>query len=577
MKTKASYTYIFTFICFFWGSHLLSAQSAQASPANCDCDYIINPTLANGISFAPWRTGSYYFNPPPGSVVCLKGIYQDLRIDGIMGTLDSPIIFKNYCDSVAQFISTTSNPPFSLTNSKYVHITGTATPSVEYGIVVDCNGSAGISVSGTIVRDIEIDHVEIKKTNFAGFMVKQDPTCDPNTWLNNTTYYNIDLHHNYVHDVIGEGFYIGNSFWQGGMNRTCNNQTITVYPHRIYGLKIHHNIVKNTGWDGIQYGCSPDANVYNNLIENTGLLKVSQQTNGVQIGGGSGGHFYNNIIRNPGSTALAIIGFSDTVRVYNNLIANAYEGIFADTRDSISAPKIELQIYNNTLINTSQNGMTIYDNGYQYKNASNQWVFFPKGYQPRVKNNVIIGAYFDFRLLLRNPLITLDSTNNYKLRTPFSSPPQYFASQKLQLFADTFAYTLKENSYLIDRGTNTVSSVVSSDLLSVPRPQGFFHDIGAYEYFFTSVPQAFEKSQNMAVSQNFSIYPTLVKDVLNIRIKEIGEDAEIHIYDITGRIHALKSLKDKQTTLDLGHLKQGLYICTLINGNSLQSIKFIKQ
>ena len=47
---------------------------------NCNCDFIIDTSLANGISIAPWRTGIYHFNPPPGSTVCLKGIYKDLLL-----------------------------------------------------------------------------------------------------------------------------------------------------------------------------------------------------------------------------------------------------------------------------------------------------------------------------------------------------------------------------------------------------------------------------------------------------------------------------------------------------------------
>lgn len=556
---------------------------AAQNTTNCGCDYIINASLANGISFAPWRTGNYHLAPLPGQTICLTGNYADLRIDGIKGTANAPITIKNLCTSVATFNSTSTNPPFSLSNSEYVHITGAGNPSVNYGMTVNCSGSAGVSVTGTTVRNIEIDHVEVSKSGFAGFMIKQDPACESNTWRDSMTMYNIELHDNYVHDVAGEGFYLGNSFWQGGMTRTCGGQNIIVYPHRILGLKVHHNTIRNTGWDGLQYGCSPDAQVYNNLIENTGLLKVAQQMNGVQIGGGSGGLFYNNIIRNPGSTALALIGFVSTTKIYNNLIANAYEGIFADTRDSIKLPKIELDIYNNTLVNVSQNGLTIYDNGYQYKDAAGQWVFFTKGYQPRIKNNVIIGPYFDFRFIIRDPSIQVDSSKNYKLKTPFTSAFQYFVPQKLALFADTISYPLKSTSYLVNKGTNSVSNVLTDDILGVSRLQDAAFDIGAYEYVGApfSAPQQSEKPLTSSI-KDFSLYPSIVTDVLTINLPELSQPTDLVVYNMMGQPlsrRQLASSNSNQTLrLLIDDMPKGYYFCVLESDNKpLSSLKFTKQ
>ncbi len=584
-----------------------SIFSFAQNNAACGCDYIIDTALAHGISLAPWRTGAYYFNPQPGQTVCLSGNYVDLRLDGIKGTAAAPITIKNLCNTVATFNSTGNYQPLSLINCEYMHITGTGDSTKNYGISFDCTSVAGaLVVNGTTAKGIEIDHIEVKKSNFAGFMIKQDPTCDPNTWKDNMVMTDIHIHHNYIHDVMGEGLYVGNSFWQGGMTRTCNGVSQVVYPHQILGLKIHHNIVRNTGWDGIQYGCSPDADVHDNLIENTGILKVSQQTSGVQIGSGSGGLFYNNIIRNPGSTALAMIGFINTTKVYNNLIVNAYEGIFADTRDSISFPKIELDIYNNTLVNTSQNGMTIYDNGYQYKNASNQWVYFPKGYKPRVKNNVIIGPYFDFRLILRDPATGIDSTNNFKLKTPFSLPPQYFAPQKLTLFSDTLVYTLKNGSYLINRGTNSVSNVVIDDLLGVSRFQDAQFDIGAYEYAAIQSAANLNAQNIINILENkakashlistdkkddilsdnlntkqYALYPTIADNIVTVNLPNLNEKATLKIYNMTGQL--VKSIeinmhnKPESIIINIEDFKPGAYICALVeNHQSIGSLKFSK-
>jgi hypothetical protein len=566
------------FFCFI---AIFPSFISYAQNSSCGCDYTLDAALANGISFSPTRTDGRYLNPKPGQTICLTGNYADLRIEGISGTAANPIIIKNLCDSEATFNSTGANPPLTLANCQYIHLTGAANPAVSYGLSIDCQASAGLLVTGTTVKNIEIDHIEVKKSKFAGFMVKQDPSCDPKTWGDNMTMYNIEIHDNYVHDVVGEGFYIGNSFWQDGMNRPCDGQNIKVYPHRILGLKVHHNTIRNTGWDGLQYGCSPDADVHDNLIENAGVLKVAQQMNGIQIGAGSGGRCYNNTIRNVGGTGVAIIGFVSTTKVYNNLVINASEGIFADSRDSVKLPKIELNIYNNSLINVSQNGITIYDNGYQYKNAANQLVFHPKGYQPRVKNNVIIGAYFDFRLILRDPSITLDSSNNFKLKSPFASPPQYFETQKLALFADTFSYKLKSTSYLVNRGTNSVANVVSMDLLGASRFQDATFDIGAYEYLETvKIPTASKPRITSKNVKSYSLYPSVTIDNVTLDFSNLEKPTKATIYNLMGQPFSQRSIGQDEMSLSLpvNDLPQGYYICVLTSDNKvLSSLRFTKQ
>ena len=152
---------------------------AAQSNASCGCQFTISPTLANGVTLAPWKTGTYHFAPKPGDTICLNGNYPDLRIDGISGTIDSPIVIKNMCNGSATFNSTTSNPPLSLTNVQYVKVSGKGNPSVNYGLSFDCSGSAGISVSGTTVRNVEIEGVEVKRVGLCWFYDKTRPYLRP--------------------------------------------------------------------------------------------------------------------------------------------------------------------------------------------------------------------------------------------------------------------------------------------------------------------------------------------------------------------------------------------------------------
>ena len=150
----------------------------------------------------------------------------------------------------------------------------------------------------------------------------------------------------------------------------------------------------------------------------------------------------------------------------------------------------------------------------------------------------------------------------------------------MALFADTFSYQLKQNSYLIDKGTNAVSSVVTTDLLGVPRPQGNFYDIGAYEYVTPAAPPPPLIAININEVKVFEIYPTTVSNILNINLPEITTKSELLIYDMLGHLY-LRQLMEQTSNqqninVDIGQFHQGFYVCTLKNGRQTQSLKFIK-
>ena len=110
----------------------------------------------------------------------------------------------------------------------------------------------GLKLDG-LSTNFEVDHIEVSNVSFAGIMAKTDPNCDDATIRGNFTMYDVLLHDNYVHDTRGEGFYVGNSFWDG-MERSCGIRL----PHEIKGLKVYNNIVEDTGctFQGWRSGCS---------------------------------------------------------------------------------------------------------------------------------------------------------------------------------------------------------------------------------------------------------------------------------------------------------------------------------
>ena len=287
----------------------------------CGCDHTVSQS---GIYIQSTTPGTFNFNVLPGQTVCIQsGNYTLLRFRNFVGTASNPIIFKN-CGGLVTIGHSSYYAALNFQNCRYFKITGSGDPSVNYGFRVDSSGTAtAMSVDG-LSSDCEVDHIEIAKAGFAGIMAKTDPGCDPATWRENFTMYNVNIHDNYVHDVAGEGFYAGNSFFGSGMTFDCSGTTTTAFPHNIINLKIHHNIVRRSGAECLQYACAPNAQVYNNDLDRCGISPfASFQNNGLQCGGGAGGDCYNNQIRNVGGSGLAIIGHLGNNRFYNNLIVKS--------------------------------------------------------------------------------------------------------------------------------------------------------------------------------------------------------------------------------------------------------------
>ena len=566
----------FLSLCLF---HVVNAQNS------CGCDVTINSTTSPPyLTYRPWtpgKTGSSYLHIQPGQTVCLQaGNYDQIRFTDFQGTIDSPIIFKN-CGGLVN-LSTNDYHTMSFDNCRYIRVTGTGDSSLQFGFSLNGSksGYSGLVVVG-LSTDVEVDHLKITQASFAGMMIKQDPTCSGNTWRDSFTMYNIKVHDNYVRNTGSEGLYIGNSFWQSGLTRTCNGQSTVVYPHRILGLKVYNNIVRHSGWEAIQYGCSPDAAVYNNDIDSSGQSNVSQQCNGIQLGAGSGGSLYNNTIRNVKCGAIVAIGFVENTQIYNNLIVGSSDGMFIDTRDSIQN-NMTLVVANNTLSNITNVGLKIYDYGlnyYQNVNGTNTFFSFPKNYTPIAKNNIMIGPYWSFQLL-GAAAQHIDSAKNYALRTPYTSPPSFFISNKMSLFSDTTEYLLASSSSILDWGNDLTSLGITTDRFGTSRPQGGSFDIGAHELLYSppSIPPIVSYT-DMPVHE-LSVYPSISGGSINVKIPPSVKTAFYRVMNAQGQVLMNTLYSDtmgSEFKLDISHLKAGVYILSLTGNEQLFSAKFIKQ
>lgn len=441
---KARFTQILTIFLFIFYTPFAFSQ-------DCGCNHIVNQS---GIYRpATEGTGSFYLDVKPGQTICvMSGNYTELRFFNISGTVAAPIQIIN-CGGQVNVNSSYASGALIFENCQNFVVSGTGTPSVKYGFLLQTTGN-GALVANKKSTNFEIENVEIASSGFAGMMLKTDPNaCDSSTWRGNFVMNNVRVHDNYIHDVGGEGLYIGNSFWNVGYNVTCNGNNYQAFPHEVTGLKVYNNHIQRTGADGIQYGCARDAEVYSNLVEHTGLNPFANfQNNGIQCGAGSGGRLYNNVIRYVGGAGIIVVGHYGNNTIYNNIIKRTGGGgIYAN--DNIgSAQGSFFRVINNTITHTNGASITL----------ANQ-------------NNVITVA---------NNALLSSSNNTYIEYQDGASAvvySNYSNSLSNAILEDTTNYRIAAGSPLIDAGWNAGAIGILFDREGRDRQNGTAYDIGASE------------------------------------------------------------------------------------------------
>ena len=430
----------------------LEEDIATHATADCGCTYTV-PSKTYAVDGA-------VLGLKPGAVICLNAAntYYNIVFRNLKGTATSPITIKN-CGGTAVLNATGKSFGLKTETSQYIRITGGT--GTAYGIKV--NGGQQSVTLEKLTTYVEVDHLEIGASGFAGIMAKTDPTCDNATIRGNFVMRNVFLHDNYIHDTGGEGMYIGHTFYLNGVSTACGVRL----PHILENVKIYNNVIKNSGWESIQVGSTPGgAEVYNNKIENFGVKNVTYQKNGVQFGEGAPGKFYNNLIKGGKGIGLFILSNGENT-VYNNIIINTGEdGIFCDDR---TATGPGFKFINNTIINPGTNGIRIYSDLVTMNNVYNNIIVNPGKYTaytyPRTGNDAYV------YLLSKTMRVTM--ANNHFTRDISTLK---FAN------AAAYNYALTSSSPVINKGYNIATYNIPVDYAQHPRLSGTAYDIGAYEY-----------------------------------------------------------------------------------------------
>ncbi len=430
-------------------------DSAMFLAAACkDCAYVVPA----GVKVVDGKTLAL----KPGSIIGLSSsiAYGSLEFRNIVGTREKPIIITN-CGGAANIIADNKWHAIKTENSKYFRISGGETSGV-YGIKVK-GGEMGLKLDG-LSTNFEVDHVEVFNVSFAGIMAKTDPTCSDATIRGNFTMYDVLLHDNYVHDTGGEGFYVGNSFWDG-MERSCGIRL----PHEIKGLKIYNNIVVNSGWEAIQVGCAIEGTeIHHNTISNYGTVNRQHQNNGIQIGSGTGGLVYNNLINKGTGNGMIIMGTGDNV-MYNNIIVDAgSNGVFCDERFT---PGEGFKFINNTILNPARDGIRLYAELVPMNTIINNIIANPGTYGDYTGAGGRTSK--DAFVYLLSPDVNVKMSNNLFAVT---------VDQVRFVDASRENYRLKANSPAVNDGHDISRYEIKQDFYLSTRLKGQTVDIGASEY-----------------------------------------------------------------------------------------------
>jgi hypothetical protein len=380
-------------------------------------------------------------NLAPGAVVKLEsGTRGALLLKNFKGSRGTPITIVNGAGNTV--ISSGGSYGLKVENSQYFRITGTGSGGRK-GLVID-GGHIGLTLD-RLSSDFEVDQIEVKNNGFAGIMAKTDPACDKSTWRGNFVMQNLKFHDNYLHDMKGEGFYIGNSFYAEGKSTDCG----VVLPHEIMNVEVFNNTVNNSGCEGIQAGCVVSGlRIFNNKVTNFGTSPFANaQDNGIQIGEGSSGQLYNNLVQNGPGNGIIVLGKGNTT-VYNNLVINAGSyGAFIDNRGPSSG---DIAFLNNTFVGPKKGGIKTFN-----EMVTNKFY-----------NNIITGtgSFFEYGQSARG-----DEKNNL---TQSDIESVKFVN------ASSGDYRLKAESPAVNKGLN---AGINSDYEYKSRPAGGTCDIGAFE------------------------------------------------------------------------------------------------
>jgi hypothetical protein len=509
-----------------------------------------------------------YSNVKPGDTLFLKAGNRDkLLIRNLYGSPSKPVIIMNKGGVV--IISTNDYYGISIRNCRYFRLTGQGDKSNFYGIkITRVENGAGLGI-GDLSSDYEADHISIENCPISGIFAKTDPNCSYNSTREKFTQYNTSIHDNYIANVGNEGLYIGSSKF-AGQPFTCDGRDTTLFPSLLIGVRVYNNIVKSTGWDGIQVSsASKDCQIYGNTVLFDSQAEVNSQMSGILIGGGSKCDCYNNLISQGKGVGIESHGLGG-YRIFNNIIVDAGLTYFPSDKSKlkhgifvsdISVLKdSSFYILNNNIINPKSEGIRFQSTKSRDNLISSNLIVNPGSYSIYENDNTSFSGK-DAYVMLTSSSADVNMSNNF------------FTQSIKDAMISTSDYSVLPGSPLIDAGSlNTMG--INFDFNNHRRPAGQFNDIGALEFD--------PDDTDPGLSNQIHLFPNPVKSVLSLRFESgISESSVIDLHDLNGKILEKKDYiatrpGEQELQIDASRLPSGIYLISIRTGSDFKYGKFIK-
>lgn len=509
----------------------------------------------------------------PGDTLLLKsGKREYLIIRNISGDINLPVIISNHEGKVV--IDTDHYFGISFRNCRFVRLTGTGDHKYFYGISIKrVKRGGGIGV-GDGSSDFELDHVSIENCEGVGVSAKTDPDCTFSNTREKFTQFNTSIHDNYIENVSYEGLYIGSTKYFG-QNIQCGDKDTLLLPSLLNGVRIYKNIIKQTGWDGIQVSsASYDCQVFDNLVMFDSQAGYHNQMSGIMIGGGSKCDCYNNYISQGKGNGIENHGLGG-YRIFNNIIVDAgraflpldssemRHGIFVS--DVTAEQDSSFLILNNSIINPKSDGIR-----FASSHSRNNLI---------ASNLIVNPGNFDY---YEDDNTSYEGEDSYVMIPDDSSQVMlsnnYFTREIAQAGVSVNDFTILPGSPLIDGGNPELHGV-GFDFNYHHRPSGLSGDIGAFEYYsgYLDIDPAESGSEITPL-----IFPNPVSSILTIRyVSTIEAEVSTDIYNINGnRLISINQTgrvgEVREITIMVDQLTPGIYIYQLNAGINSVTGKFIK-
>lgn len=381
-------------VCYFQLPTILTITPALAPKASAVVFEMLDVEAAKlfyGVSYSLCDGANFNYTHttiPAGSTIFVKkaaafnnNLASRLYFSNLIGTAEQPIVITFDTEDDFFYINFASYYGLLLGNCQHVYIDGRGYGNRELGVKltpkVKDDGLIGISV-GQKSSNIDISHCEIYKTNFCGVQAKTDPdSADYTTWRGNFFMNDFHLHHMYVHETLGEGFYIGyysTGYLGTGIDGSGN--TVQYRAHSLPNAKIYRNYMYRCGWDSIQAGnLTANSEITCNTIVDSAWYGVADQNSCMSVT--MEGKLSNNIIRGHHQGIGIQIGFFGETHIYNNLITGLPEGVgpiyllsdngCPEQNVNNFENTIPIYIYNNDLMGKSTSTVVTAQNVCQYK------------------------------------------------------------------------------------------------------------------------------------------------------------------------------------------------------------------